>query len=46
MAVIAPFKGILYNPEKIGDMSKVIAPPYDVISQMVRRICIRRATIT
>ncbi|MEK6726963.1 MAG: DUF1015 domain-containing protein [Deltaproteobacteria bacterium] len=32
MAVIAPFKGILYNPEKIGDMSKVIAPPYDVIS--------------
>lgn len=32
MAVIAPFKGILYNPEKIRDMSKVIAPPYDVIS--------------
>jgi len=32
MAVIAPFKGILYNPEKIREMSKVIAPPYDVIS--------------
>ncbi len=32
MAVIAPFKGILYNQEKIRDMSKVIAPPYDVIS--------------
>lgn len=32
MAVIAPFKGILYNPEKIEDFSKVVAPPYDVIS--------------
>ncbi len=32
MAIIAPFKGILYNPNKIKDMSKVIAPPYDVIS--------------
>src|SRR4030067_1317034 len=32
MAVIAPFKGILYNPEKIREMSKVIAPPYEMIS--------------
>lgn len=32
MAVIAPFRGILYNPEKAGDMSGVVAPPYDVIS--------------
>jgi uncharacterized protein (DUF1015 family) len=32
MAVIAPFRGILYNQEKVGDMSKVVAPPYDVIS--------------
>lgn len=32
MAVIAPFRGILYNPGKVGDMSKVVAPPYDVIS--------------
>lgn len=32
MAIIAPFRGILYNPEKIGDMSGVVAPPYDVIS--------------
>lgn len=32
MAIIAPFRGILYNPNKISDMSKVIAPPYDVIS--------------
>lgn len=32
MAVIAPFRGILYNPEKIGDYSAVVSPPYDVIS--------------
>jgi uncharacterized protein (DUF1015 family) len=32
MALIAPFRGILYNQKKISDLSKVIAPPYDVIS--------------
>ena len=32
MAVVIPFKGTLYNPEKIKDLSKVMAPPYDVIS--------------
>ncbi|MFO8083978.1 MAG: DUF1015 domain-containing protein [Desulfobacterales bacterium] len=32
MAEIVPFKGILYNPEKIHDFSDVVAPPYDVIS--------------
>lgn len=32
MADIIPFKGILYNPKKIKDISKVVAPPYDVIS--------------
>ena len=33
MATIKPFKGVLYNQEKIKDLSKVVAPPYDVISQ-------------
>ncbi|MFC1624706.1 DUF1015 domain-containing protein [Candidatus Omnitrophota bacterium] len=33
MADIIPFKGVLYNPEKIKDLSKVVAPPYDVISK-------------
>ena len=32
MAEITPLKGILYNPEKTKDLSKVMAPPYDVIS--------------
>lgn len=32
MAVIKPFKGILYNQSVIDDLSKVVTPPYDVIS--------------
>jgi uncharacterized protein (DUF1015 family) len=27
-----PFSGILYNKEKISDISRVVCPPYDVIS--------------
>jgi uncharacterized protein (DUF1015 family) len=33
MADVASFKGVRYNPEKIKDISKVTAPPYDVISR-------------
>jgi len=32
MLLIRPFRGIVYNKEKIGDISRVVAPPYDVIS--------------
>jgi uncharacterized protein (DUF1015 family) len=32
MAEIVPFRGVLYNPAKVGDLNKVMAPPYDVIS--------------
>ncbi len=32
MALIAPFRGISYDPAKVGDLQKVVAPPYDVIS--------------
>jgi uncharacterized protein (DUF1015 family) len=28
---IEPFRPLLYNQERIGDLSKVIAPPYDLI---------------
>ncbi|MBC8414169.1 DUF1015 domain-containing protein [bacterium] len=31
MAVINPFKGVLYDPQKV-DPSKIMAPPYDVIT--------------
>ena len=33
MARIAPFRGVFYNQKKIRDLTKVVAPPYDVISK-------------
>ena len=30
--IIAPFRGLRYNPCKISNLSRVTAPPYDVIS--------------
>ena len=32
MAEIAPLRGILYDEEKVGGMTNVVAPPYDVVS--------------
>ncbi len=31
MAEIVPFRGVLYDPVKVGDVASVVAPPYDVI---------------
>jgi uncharacterized protein (DUF1015 family) len=31
MAEILPFRGVLYDPAKVGDVMSVVAPPYDVI---------------
>src|SRR2546422_8052610 len=31
MAEILPFRGVLYDPAKVGDVTAVVAPPYDVI---------------
>ncbi len=33
MAKIFPFNGLIYNKEKVGKFSKVLIPPYDVISK-------------
>lgn len=32
MAEIRPFRGIIYNKEKVDDLNLTIAPPYDIIS--------------
>jgi Uncharacterized conserved protein len=32
MAIVKPFKGIRYNTDKL-EISKVVTPPYDVISE-------------
>jgi len=31
MAIIRPFRGLRYDPAVAGDLSKVVAPPYDII---------------
>jgi uncharacterized protein (DUF1015 family) len=33
MVRIAPFHGLFYNQKKIRDLTKVVTPPYDVISR-------------
>jgi uncharacterized protein (DUF1015 family) len=36
MATVRPFQGILYDPQRV-DLSRVVAPPYDVISPADQR---------
>ena len=43
MADIIPFKGVRYNPEKIKAISKIVTPPYDVISEEEQSELYRRS---
>ncbi len=36
MVEVAPFKGIIYNTEKIATLDKVMSPPYDIISEKMQ----------
>ncbi|HET6282081.1 MAG TPA: DUF1015 domain-containing protein [Polyangia bacterium] len=36
MAEIAPFQGLRYDLTRVGDASRVLSPPYDVISEAER----------
>jgi uncharacterized protein (DUF1015 family) len=36
MATLQPFRALRYNPAVVGDLSTVVAPPYDVISAAQR----------
>jgi uncharacterized protein (DUF1015 family) len=36
MVELAPFKGIIYNREKIDTLEKVMSPPYDIISEKMQ----------
>ncbi|WP_447974291.1 DUF1015 domain-containing protein [Nitrospira sp. Kam-Ns4a] len=38
MANLIPFRGVLYNSEVVGDVAKVVAPPYDVIDAEAQRV--------
>lgn len=33
MPIIKPFTGTCYNPERVSDLTTVVAPPYDVINE-------------
>jgi uncharacterized protein (DUF1015 family) len=37
VAVIAPFRGLFYNPAKVPDLTQVVTPPYDVIRPAERQ---------
>jgi uncharacterized protein (DUF1015 family) len=37
LAEICPFRGLRYHPGQVGDLAKVIAPPYDAISPAEQR---------
>ena len=37
MAIIAPFKGLRYNTDKAGEISTLVCPPYDIISDEERK---------
>jgi len=42
MALIAPFRGLRYNPEKITNLEEVATPPYDVIDELAQAALLRR----
>ncbi|NTV12695.1 MAG: DUF1015 domain-containing protein [Desulfobulbaceae bacterium] len=42
MALIAPFRGLRYNPEKIANLEEVVTPPYDVIDERAQADLLRR----
>ncbi len=33
MAIVAPFRGVRFNPDKIDNLEDVVTPPYDVINE-------------
>ncbi|MFZ5449617.1 MAG: DUF1015 domain-containing protein [Thermodesulfobacteriota bacterium] len=38
MAIIAPFRGLHYNPVKVPNLTEVVTPPYDVIRPAEREV--------
>ena len=43
MAQVRGFRGLRYNLAKVGDISKVLAPPYDVITEPMRQELVARS---
>ncbi|MBM3309842.1 MAG: DUF1015 domain-containing protein, partial [Candidatus Altiarchaeales archaeon] len=38
MVEVRPFKGIVFNKKKVGDIRLVLTPPYDVISKEEEKV--------
>jgi uncharacterized protein (DUF1015 family) len=43
MVMLRPFRALRYNPAVVGDLSAVVAPPYDVISDVQRDALYQRS---
>ena len=43
MANVRPFRGLLFNPQVVRDLSSVICPPYDVISPQLQKELYRQS---
>ncbi|MCK5506361.1 MAG: DUF1015 domain-containing protein, partial [Thermodesulfovibrionia bacterium] len=43
MAEVIPFKGILYDPQKV-DASSVMAPPYDIVTPEFKEVLYKRSS--
>lgn len=45
MSIIKPFRGIRYDTDGAGDISDLIAPPYDIISSEARLGLLKRSPV-
>ena len=43
MADVRPFRGLLYNPRVVPDLSEVVSPPFDTISPILQRELCQRS---
>ena len=42
LPTIRPFRGLRYEPDAVGDLARVVSPPYDVISPPEQRALLAR----
>ena len=42
ITIASPFRGLRYHPQRAGDLSDLITPPYDVISQTMQQALYQR----
>ncbi len=45
MADIRPFRGVHYDPARVKDLSKVICPPYDIVTPLTQQELYKRSDL-